>query len=315
MKKLALFFLIPATIVSAALFWFYKNSLPPSSVEEYGYFIIERGSSASEIGRKLEKEGFIKNPLAFKIYLQFTGRAAMIQAGEFRLTPSHSLFQTITSLLKGPVEFWVTIPEGLRREEIAQKYKSALNKDDVFVESFLRASEGKEGYLFPETYLFPREASASAIIKKMTDTFEIKTGNLKNNSGYTLREVLIIASLIEREAKTNEERPMVAGILINRLKGGWPLQIDASVQYAVGSFGNWWPILNLNNLSIESAYNTYKNTGLPPGPISNPGISSIKAALDPEKNDYWYYIHDKSGNIHYAKTLEEHNSNVAKYLR
>lgn len=322
MKKFLFLPFVLALLIASGCYWFYKNSGAVSKTVKYDYFVVEKGTSASEVGTNLEKKGLIKSALAFKIYLQFTGQASNLQTGEFRLTPSYSLFQTVNALFSGPVQLWVTIPEGLRREEIAKKFAVALDKDGSFVTDFLEASKGKEGYLFPETYLFSREASASAIVQKMTDTFDTKTKGLKNNSGYTFKEALVMASLIERETKTVEERPIVAGILINRLKADWPLQIDASVQYAVSSSKckitndkcDWWPILTLNDLAMDSSYNTYKNTGFPPSPISNPGLSSIKAALSPEESSYWYYIHGTDGKIHYATTLAEHNLNIAKYL-
>jgi UPF0755 protein len=315
MKKLLLLPLFIVLVAAAGGFWFYKNSLPVSATEKFGYFVIAKGSSAGQIGNKLESAGLIKSALAFKIYLQATGQSGKLQTGEFRLTPSYSLFQTVGALFKGPVELWVTIPEGLRREEIAQKFVATLGKDSSFSAEFLQASKGEEGYLFPETYLFPREASASAIVKKMLNTFESKTNGLTNNSGLSFDQAIVLASLIERETKTDTERPVVSGILLNRLNADWPLQVDASVQYIVGTSANWWPILTLEDLSVKSSYNTYKNGGLPPAPIANPGLSSIKAAFNPESSDYWYYIHDSEGKIHYAKTLAEHNANVAKYLR
>ena len=314
MKKLLLLPFLLILIVAIGGFWFYKNSLPVTQLEKFDYFIIAKGSSAGLIGNKLESAGLIKSALAFKIYLQFTGQSGKLQSGEFRLTPSYSLFQTVSALFKGPVELWVTVPEGLRREEIAQKFVAALGKDNSFVTEFLQASKGKEGYLFPETYLFPREVTAMAVVTKMTDTFEVKTKDLKNNSGLSFEQAITLASLIERETKRDAERPVVAGILMNRLNAGWPLQVDAAVQYAVGTSKNWWPILSLEDLSAKSAYNTYKNQGLPPAPIASPGISSIKGALNPTESDYWYYIHGTDGKIHYATTLVEHNANIAKYL-
>jgi len=309
-------------VVIASGLWFYKNSQPVSDTEKFDYFIITKGSSASQVGRNLESKGFIKNALTYKIYLQFTGQTGKIQTGEFRLTPSYSLFQTVDALSRGPIELWVTIPEGLRREEVAQKFAAVLDKDGLFVADFLKVSSGKEGYLFPDTYLFSREASASSVVTRMTETFTSKTKNLENNSGMSINQAVVLASLLERETKTDAERPIVAGILMNRLDSDWPLQIDAAVQYAVASENckfktencTWWPILTLEDLSVKSAYNTYKNQGLPPNPIANPGLSSLKAAFNPKENDYWYYIHDNQGQIHYARTLVEHNSNIAKYL-
>jgi len=322
MKKFLLLVFLLVLIFVGGIFWFYKNSKPVNTTEKFTYFIVAKGASASQIGSKLEKAGLIKSALAFKIYLQFTGKANTLQTGEFRLTPSYSLFQTLEALFKGPVELWVTIPEGLRREEVAQKFATTLNKDGSFVADFLEESKGEEGYLFPETYLFPRDAEAVNIVKKMKNTFDEKVKGLKNNSGLSFEEAMVLASLIERETKTGDERSIVSGILINRLNAAWPLQTDASVQYAVASTKysvqstkfDWWPILTLADLSIKSPYNTYKNQGLPPTPIASPGLSAIKAALEPTESEYWYYIHDAKGQIHYAKTLSEHNANISKYL-
>jgi UPF0755 protein len=149
----------------------------------------------------------------------------------------------------------------------------------------------------------------------MEATFNAKTSGFKpTNSNLTFSEAIVMASILERETKTDAERPIVAGILLNRIEDGMPLQVDASVQYAVGTSKNWWPILTLEDLKINSSYNTYKFRGLPPGPIASPGLSSIEAVMNPEKSDFWYYIHDSDGKIHYAKTLAEHNANIAKYL-
>ena len=314
MKKLLLLPLVLILALAAGIVWFYINVQPASNNTDFKSFLISKGSSASQIGTKLESSGFIKSALAFKIYLQFTGRAGEIQTGEFRLTPSFSLFQLVGQLLQGPTELWVTIPEGLRREEIAAKFTSGLERDASFTADLLTASKGLEGTLFPDTYLFPKDASASAVVNKMTRNFGAKTNSLGISSGLTFDQSVILASILERETKTAAERPIVAGILINRLHAGMPLQVDASVQYAVGTSKDWWPILSLTDLKINSPYNTYKFIGLPPGPICNPGESSLEAAFNPSQTDYLYYLHDKGGQIHYAKTLVEHNANIAKYL-
>jgi UPF0755 protein len=149
----------------------------------------------------------------------------------------------------------------------------------------------------------------------MNDTFTAKTSGLTpQGSNLSFADSVILASILERETKTDAERPVVAGILINRLNLGMPLQVDATVQYAVGTSKDWWPILTLEDLKVNSLYNTYKYAGLPPGPIANPGLSSLKAAFNPAQTDYLYYIHDPTGQIHYAKTLAEQNANIAKYL-
>lgn len=317
MKRMLFIPLVLVLVVVAGLFWFYKNVSPVSSSEKFSYFIIAKGSSASQIGSKLQSAGLIKSALAFKLYLRLTGQSQKIQTGEFKLSPSLSLFQAVDVLFKGPVELWVTIPEGLRREKVAQKFATALEKDDVFIANFLQESKGEEGYLFPDTYLFPRDVTAGTVVKKMTDTFTAKTKGLKNNSGLSFEQAVVLASLLERETKTDAERPVVAGILIKRLNAGWPLQIDASVQYALGydaALGTWWKrLLSLDDLQVASPYNTYKNQGLPPTPIASPGLSSINGVMNPVESDYWYYIHDTDLQIHYAATLAEHNANIAKY--
>jgi len=315
MKKLLFLVLLLIFAVTAGAIWFYVNSQPVSSDKSFSFFVINKGASASQIGDKLGSAGLIKSALAFKLYIRFTGQSGKLQSGQFKLSPSFTLFQSVNALFNGPVEVWTTIPEGLRREEIAVKFATTLGKDTVFTDEFLQASKGKEGYLFPDTYLFPMDVTATAIVQKMTDTFTAKTQGLTpKGSNLTFAETVTLASLLERETKTDLERPVVAGILLNRIEIGMPLQVDAAVQYAVGTSKDWWPILSLADLKIKSPYNTYENTGLPPAPIANPGLSSLKAAFNPATTDYLYYIHDSTGQIHYATTLTEHNANVRKYL-
>ena len=270
------------------------------------------------MGNKLDKEGFIKSSFAFKLYVQITGSAKKIQAGEYRLSPGYSLFKIVSELTKGPVGVWITIPEGLRREEIAYKFAESLDKEDkpAFIKEFLQTSLGQEGYLFPDTYIFLKTTQAQGVVQKMRATFEIKVGT------EITKEQLVVASLVERETKTNEERPTVAGIIYKRLKAKWPLQIDATLQYAVADVRcqmsdvrcEWWTPPTREDLEINSPYNSYKLTGLPPTPIASPGLSSIKAAIYPEESDYWFYLHDSKGVIHFARTIEEHNANIRKYL-
>jgi len=317
MKKLLLLILVVALVGALGGVWFYENSQPQAKGQNFRNFLIVKGASAGQVGTNLEKQGFIRSALAFKLYVQMAGFSQKILAGEYSLSPGFSLFQITDQLLRGPQEIWVTIPEGLRREEIARKFAATLGKDEVFIQEFLAASRDKEGFLFPETYLFPKEATAEKIVAKMLSTFDLKAG------AAVTREEVILASLVERETKTAEERPIVAGILLKRIKIGMPLQVDATLQYAVANsklktqnlkLENWWePILAVER-QIKSPYNTYLNKGLPPGPICNPGLSSIKAAENPTAADYLYYLHDSQGVIHYAKTLEEHDRNVAKYI-
>lgn len=317
MKRIAFLLLIFVALATGSTFWWYSVVKPASGETSLKDFLIIKGSSASQVGNKLEKEGFIRNALAFKIYVQVSGQAGSIQAGEYRLSQNDSLFKLVDELIQGPAEIWVTIPEGLRREEIAARFASAFGQGESFIQEFLSATGDIEGFLFPDTYLFPKDAEATGVVKKMRSTFDIKTAELKEGidaSTLTLREIVILASIIERETRTPDERPIVAGVLINRLNIGMGLQADATVQYAVGSAGNWWPVLTKDDLQVNSPYNTYLFRGLPPAPIANPGLSSITAAVFPEKADYLYYLHDAKGQVYFARTLAEHNENVRKYL-
>lgn len=306
-------------LISGAFFWWSKSVKPVSDDTSLQSFVIPRGYSASQISNKLVDQGLIRSPLVFKFYVQLTAKAKKVQAGEFLLSPSFSLFEIVNQLTKGPVEVWVTIPEGLRREEVVEKYIGILEKKETtadFRQEFLSLTSGKEGYLFPDTYLFPKTASASAVVRKMFSVFDNKV-----EAEMQEKQVVTMASIIEREAITDEERPIVAGILWKRLEEQWPLQADAAVQYAIATTAckgktecNWWPILTKEDLELNSPYNTYKFTGLPPAPIANPGLSSIKAAANPQDSPYWFYLHDSEGKIHYAKTIEEHNENVRRFL-
>lgn len=306
----------------AGFVWFFRSSGAVSTDKTKQRFVIEPGSGANVVGTNLEKAGLVKNRLAFKAYIQLTGKSAKIQAGEYLISPNLDLFQLVGLLEKGPEEIWVTVQEGLRREEVALKIANGLslegNEKSVFVKEFLANSQGMEGYLFPDTYLLPRDIAAKEMVTLMRTTF-----NKRVNFTYTVRDI-IIASILERETLSAEERPIVAGILLKRLNAGWALQADATVQYAVGSKRcinplascDWWPRpLTQDDLEISSSYNTYTNPGLPPTPISNPGLTSIKAAVNFQDSPYWYYLHDSEGGIHYAATLEEHNLNISRYLQ
>ena len=178
--------------------------------------------------------------------------------------------------------------------------------------------------MFPQTYSIPKDATAGAVIEIFTNEFNKQvTAKMRQDiksRGMTLDEVIILASIVEREGNSDTDRPMIAGVLLNRLKKGMPLQADATVQYALNRYDyknkTWWKKeLTADDLAVKSVYNTYLHPGLPPAPISNPGIKSIEAVIYPKESDYLFYIHDMKGAAHFARTIEEHNANVAKYLQ
>lgn len=318
-------------VLVAGMFLWWKNvSQPVSNSNVEKRVLITKGASGVQVGNTLFKEGLIKSPFAFKVYIQLRGYAARIQAGEYQIAQNLTLGQVVKLLLEGPSEIWVTVPEGLRREEVSAKFVEAfglpVSEADLFQEEFLNASTSSEGYLFPDTYLVPKDITGEAVYRLMRNTFTSKLPEgfeqAAADLGYSVDQLVVLASILERETKTTKERPVVAGIYFNRLEIGMGLQADATVQYAVANANcsaqvecNWWKVPTRNDLTIDSPYNTYKYSGLPPAPIANPGETSLAAVVNPESSDYLYYIHDTSGNIYYAETLDEHNSNISKYLQ
>lgn len=322
---LAIIFLV-LILTPLALNIYYNFLLRPLSKSKNSQiFIVKPGQPIVQIGRNLEKANLIKSDLAFRLYVAQSGIAKNIQAGDFRLAPDMSTKEIAQALTHGAIDIWVTFPEGIRVEEMAQiienKLKTATNDKYQFnKEAFIQRS--KEGFMFPDTYLIAKDATAQDIINRMQLTFEQKVDKktlvLGQNNDLNADDLITLASLIEREAKTNEERPVIAGILINRLKEGIPLQVDATIQYAKGydaAQNNWWSPVTVSDYQlVKSIFNTYLHVGLPPAPICNPGLDSIRAAASPAQTDYLYYLHDSQGKIHYAKTAQEHQDNISKYL-
>ena len=314
--------------ISAGFFWWKwaTEAITPKpktqnlNLKAKEVFVIRRGESLNSIAKRLKEEGLVRSSLAFKIIVYTQGLRGKIQAGSFYLSSGWNLYEIARALTLGTEDIWLTFPEGWRKEEFARRI--GANIEDFDIKEFLNLTKDLEGYLFPDTYLIPKSATPSAIIKILTNNFEKKTKDLK----ITYQD-LILASILEREVKHEGERPVVAGILIKRLKEGWPLQVDATVQYGLATkqFGNlaieqlndfdWWPRITKESLEIDSPYNTYKYKGLPPTPICNPGLAAIKAAANPLTTDYWFYLSDSEGKVHFAKTLEEHQKNINRYLK
>lgn len=326
MKKALIGFVVLIVLaiifVGGVIAWWQTASSAPSSTNKPQRIVIEKGSSAEGIAALLEKNGVIKDKLAFKIYTQVKDLSGKILAGEFTLPTNQSLPQVVDLLLAGPTEVWVTIPEGFRREQIAIRFANSFGLEAAaasdFKDEFMQLTQNDEGYLFPDTYLFAKDATPPAVVNKLKNTFNAKTADL----GLT-RQQVIIASILERETATADEAPTVAGVFANRMSAAWPLQADATIQYAIASSKcsvetvgcEWWVTPSAADRQFASVFNTYVNPGLPPSPIANPGLAMLKAAANPQATDYWYYIHDSDGKIHFAETLEEHNANVARYLR
>jgi len=302
-------------IIISLAFWVYftiELFLPvkilPSPKEN---FIVHKNSSQKELVDKLRKDNLIRNKIIFSFFLE--RKNITIQPGTYLLSGHMSLNQILNVLSRPPFEIWITIPEGLRKEEIAKIFQKKLGWKQSEVKEFIKSSE--EGYLFPDTYLFNQKSSPQIVIKRLNNQFQKEYNLLSFGDNINKKEITIIASLVQREAKNKQEMPVISGIIQNRLKASMPLDIDASLQYIRGNAQNWWSPITEKNKKIDSPFNTYKYKGLPPFPICNPGKEALKAALYPAKTNYFYYLHDPLGRIHYAKTYSEHLRNIKRYLK
>ena len=296
-KILPILVLALLLILGVAAWWKIQTSPVDSANQTKQTFIISNGENVREIAADLKSKGLIRDEWAFLIMSKKLGIEKNIQAGSYRLSKSLSTDQIARDLTLGTEDEWITIPEGWRSEQIIEY----LLSQNIASPTGIWNEEGK---YFPETYLIPKQYSVDDVRKLMRKTFDQRAPKITN-------EQLIIASIVEREAQNSADRPLVASVILNRLNIGMKLDIDATVQYALGF---WKKDLTIDDLKIKSPYNTYLNPGLPPGPICNPGIASINAVLNPAKTNYLYYLTDKNGVTHYAATLDQHNANVAKYL-
>lgn len=277
----------------------YRLTLPVSKKSDPQEFKIEKGESVTLIANHLKSAKLIRSPLYFRYIVR--QQNLTLQAGVYQISPSLLPKTIATTLTKGlAVDHKLIIPEGFRAEQIAETA-------GLSIKEFLTAVKNLEGQLFPDTYFIRDGITSAELVTILHDNFVKKSGTVD-------KQTLILASLVERETRGNEEKPVVAGILKKRLDAGWPLELDATIQYVLGKPGNWWPNTTLLDRKFSSPYNTYLHTGLPPGPIGNPGLTSIRAVQNSVESPYWFYLHDKSGGIHYGATLEEHNQNISKYI-
>ncbi len=289
-------------------------------------FEIEKGSSVETIGTNLEEKGFILSSGAFEKYAKRSRIAEKFQAGRFYLPGDLTIPEMAEKLLNAKErEEFLTIPEGLTLEEIDERIAEkgyALKGDflkcvretcDFSEYSFLpRDRASYEGYFFPETYaVFVENFSPDFFAKKMLDEFKKRAEKLGILDDDNLNEIVIMASMIEKESRADEERPVISGILWKRLREGWVLGVDATVRYFTGKKSEE---LTYEELNTDNPYNTRVRTGLPPTAISNPGEKSLEAAANPVETDYYFYLHGSDGLVHYAETNEEHNRNKEEYL-
>ncbi|OGY62790.1 MAG: hypothetical protein A2745_00760 [Candidatus Harrisonbacteria bacterium RIFCSPHIGHO2_01_FULL_44_13] len=287
----------------------------PSGVEQSKEFRVVKGEGLAEIAAGLEADYLIRSPAAFKIYAFVSGSARHLKPGDYFLSPSWSVPKIVKKLVAGiPEDVIITVIEGETVADINVKLGilGILREEEELAQKL-------EGYLFPDTYRFFLDSSLEEIEKKFSENFNKKAlSTLETKTSYQLPvtdyQILIMASLIEKEIPFSDDRFLVSGILWKRLKSGMALQVDASICYAKLRTSSGCR-LSKSDFDIDSVYNTYKYAGLPPTPIGNPGLDAIYAALHPRPSEYWYYLSDpKTKKTIFSETLDEHNDNRAKYL-
>lgn len=316
-----------------------KDSTPTAStaIGRPVAFTVDEGASGEEIANGLEESGVVSDRRRFEVLLNLTGGSSELNAGCYLFAEDTPAAEVVLRLKTGLTSLRsVLIPEGRRVEEVgasfeeagvitAEEWQQALAAAPRELLPELPPTDSLNGYMFPATYPIECRADAATIVESMLAAFsERVTPELvaeAQNQGLSLHEVITLASIVEREAAVAEEQPIIASVFLNRLDEGMPLQADPTVQYAIataapppGEDGWWKQGLTEEDLAFDSPYNTYLYTGLPPGPIANPGLAAIEAVIRPAQTDYLYFVATGDGSHAFAATLDEHNANVEQYL-
>jgi UPF0755 protein len=315
-------------IVGAASLWFrdavyIDDALPAQQTD----VIVPNGATFGQVASLLRERGVLAHPFVFRLLARLRRVDSDVKAGEYRF-PAHQTSDAVLQRLVRGEQFavWVTIPEGYTAREIAQTLASrSLGDAARYERTFLRSggvgidgaqTRSLEGYLFPSTYLIPIDDSPEAVASILVDQFRRElpadAERRARALGRSVPDVVTVASLIEREGKVDQDRPLIASVIYNRLRLGMPLEVDAAIEY---TFPEHHDVITKRDLAIDSPYNTYRHTGLPPTPIANPGKASLDAAFGPATSDYLYYVAKSDGHSVFAKTLAEHNANVERYLK
>lgn len=304
------FFMVLLLLVTHLFFLKAPRSFPVETM-----IIIEEGTNLSQVSELLKEKSVIKSAAFFKWFVRLSRGDGSIVSGDYIFASPGTVFSVARKLTRGdyglkPVE--ITIPEGTSVRDMGVLLEAVFPEFKKEVFDFY--TRGEEGYLFPDTYRFFPNVKAEQVYREIRANFDKRIEEVSEvirQSGKTLRDIIIMASLLEEEARTDETRRIIAGILWERLRIGMALQVDAPFVYIIGK---GTAELSLDDLEIDNPYNTYKYAGLPPGPITNPGLGSIRAALYPIETSYLYFLSDREGVMHYAETHEEHLRNKERYL-
>ena len=323
-----LILLVAGVVVGAAFIW-QRIREPYKGFAGAEQFIeVEPGAGAPAIGRRLVDAGVVRDPFTFRAALWWTGRSQDLQAGEYRFDQPIAAVDVIERIARGSVYARpLTFPEGLTIEEMARVYESRgfgtasslvmAARNPSLIRDLDPGAPDLEGYLFPETYMLTRGTSAPRLVQLMVERFRATyTDALRSQARaqeLTTRQVVTLASLVEKETARPEERPMVAAVYRNRLRIGMGLQADPTVIYALEKAGRYDGNIRRSDLAFDSPYNTYRYPGLPPGPIAAPGKASLEATLAPADVPYLYFVSRNDGSHVFSQTLAEHNRNVREF--
>lgn len=323
-KELKLFSLILLFLLT--VFILQGIYLPLELESEEKIFSVNKGDSVFKIANNLKEENLIKDPFFFNLYVFLIGKNKSLQAGEYLIESPVSTKEIAQKMAEGDAlkEREITIVEGWTIKDIAEYFEKeeifdsnrVIEKSNSLELDFDFLENDLEGYLFPDTYRIYRDDTIESVFEKMLGNFKKKvTQGLKEEiekQERPISDIIKMASMIEKEVIDFEDKRIVAGILWKREKVNMPLQVDATINYITGRKGF---DITKEEKKIDSPYNTYKYAGLPEGPICNPGLESIKSALDPKESEFWYYLSKPEGDTVFSRTLEEHNTNKAKYLK
>ncbi len=312
---------------AALVFLFLVTARPPRAQWRETKVFIPKGSTFPDIEKKLTDEGLLRYPLAFRVLVMATMSGTKLQHGEYAFPNPPSALELWEKVVNGDVaKYQVTIPDGSTIYDIADTLGSLeLTDPDVFLATATSPEVARrlgipgstvEGYLFPDTYIFVKDMSAeemlSVMVRRFRRKFSAQLASAAKRDGFTTNDIVTIASIIEKEAGIDAEKPIIAEVIRKRLALGMPLQMDPTVIYGLKKFGRR---LTKRDLRSRNPYNTYRHRGLPPGPIANPGLASLEAAVRPAHTDYLYFVSRNDGSHQFSRTLREHNAAVAIYQR
>ena len=324
--------LILALLLIAALYggWFHETRWPVRGAGDPPQpLVVAQGAGVLDIGRQLQQLGLVRHPEVFRLYVLSRGETGRLRAGEYSLEGPMNLEQIVDKMVRGDVvRHTVTFPEGTGLDEMArlaaikgipaEAFRAAAH-DPALIKDLDPDAKDLEGYLFPDTYDIPRGAEPAAqLVSRMVRRFRtVITPELPAvaQSGRTLRQVVTLASIVETETARPDERPRVAAVFLNRLQKRMPLQTDPTVIYALRKAGTYDGNIHREDLDVDSPYNTYRNPGLPPGPIASPGRASLLAALHPLESRELYFVSRNDGSHQFSDTLAEHEHWVNLYQR